>query len=108
MQVELKPDYVTYLNSYRKTPCPFFNKKHEICRNRDVGQRLIRSKTQIINFNQTHGNTLTPVGHQIDHIVPLCLGGPDCPCNMQYLTESDHKIKTAHDLAACRYFKVQL
>jgi len=108
MTAILNPDYVTLLKSYSKTPCHFYNNKHEVCRNREEGTRLIRNPTKSRVFNKSQGNDVTPNGYQIDHIVPLCLGGPDCPCNMQYLTISDHKIKTARDITACRFFKVQL
>jgi len=59
-------------------------------------------------FNNSEGNVATPANRQVDHIVPLCLGGPDCPCNMQYLTPNDHAIKTKKDAAACKIFNVKL
>lgn len=41
-------------------------------------------------------------GYQVDHIIPLCFGGPDDPANMQWLTVEAHKAKTRLDLKACR------
>jgi len=104
----LNPDYVLLLKKYKNDPCPFFNKKHSICKNVSQSGRIIRNPTALKDFNSANGNEFTPSGNQIDHIVPLCLGGPDCPCNMQYLKESDHKIKTKRDLTACNFFKVKL
>lgn len=41
-------------------------------------------------------------GWEVDHIIPLCAGGPDHRTNMQWLTRHDHKLKTKRDVARCR------
>jgi len=41
-------------------------------------------------------------GHDIDHIEPLCAGGPDVPGNMQWLTLEEHREKTRKDVFRCR------
>ena len=41
-------------------------------------------------------------GWQVDHIDPLCNGGPDISQNMQWLTVQDHKLKTRQDIIHCR------
>jgi 5-methylcytosine-specific restriction endonuclease McrA len=41
----------------------------------------------------------------MDHIIPLCAGGPDSIENLQWLTKDDHKIKTRVDLRLCRSMK---
>jgi hypothetical protein len=43
-------------------------------------------------------------GYQVDHAVPLCLGGPrvDQISNLQWLTIEDHKRKTRRDVDLCR------
>lgn len=41
-------------------------------------------------------------GYQVDHIQPLCAGGPDEPANMQWLTIHDHAHKTKLDVMLCR------
>jgi hypothetical protein len=41
-------------------------------------------------------------GYQIDHIQPLCAGGPDSHSNMQWLSVGEHKKKTARDVRYCR------
>ena len=40
--------------------------------------------------------------HDIDHIEPLCAGGPDVPGNMQWITLEAHREKTQRDLHRCR------
>lgn len=37
----------------------------------------------------------------VDEAKPLCAGGPDLPCNMQWLTIEAHKSKTREDLRSC-------
>ena len=39
---------------------------------------------------------------EVDHVIPLCAGGPDTPDNMQWLTKSDHRQKTRLDVMHCR------
>src|SRR5205814_2142959 len=41
----------------------------------------------------THRKTGACPGYVIDHIKPLCAGGPDHPGNMQWQTVADAKIK---------------
>lgn len=40
--------------------------------------------------------------HDIDHIEPLCAGGPDVPANMQWITLEAHREKTRLDNQRCR------
>jgi hypothetical protein len=43
-------------------------------------------------------------GYQVDHAVPLCLGGPrvDTISNLQWLSVEAHKRKTVEDVRLCR------
>jgi hypothetical protein len=41
-------------------------------------------------------------GHQVDHVLALCAGGPDHPSNMAWITVPEHKRKTAQDVAICK------
>ncbi len=41
-------------------------------------------------------------GWQVDHVVPLCAGGPDERTNMQWIAVDDHKWKTFVDARECR------
>jgi hypothetical protein len=38
----------------------------------------------------------------IDHVNPLCAGGPDHPSNMQWQTVADAKIKDRAERRMCR------
>lgn len=58
-----------------------------------------RNETNKKIFLQSQGYNETPYGYQIDHIVPLSEGGTDDPSNMQLLTISQHKSKTARERA---------
>lgn len=41
-------------------------------------------------------------GFEVDHITPLCAGGPDTRTNMQWLSVEDHRFKTRVDVRECR------
>ena len=41
-------------------------------------------------------------GYEVDHVQPLCAGGPDEPANMQWLTVEQHADKTRRDVAGCK------
>jgi hypothetical protein len=41
-------------------------------------------------------------GYVIDHIVPLCAGGPDTPANMQWQTIAEAREKDKIEVAKCR------
>lgn len=41
-------------------------------------------------------------GYVIDHVVPLCAGGPDHPANMQWQTAADAKRKDIEERKLCR------
>ena len=42
-------------------------------------------------------------GYVVDHIVPVCAGGPDHPSNMQWQTVEEAKIKDREERAMCRH-----
>lgn len=64
-----------------------------------------RSRAQVNAFLRLHGYEKTPHGYQVDHIIPLCAGGPDTPENMQLLTIEEHREKTRIDVRWCRLLK---
>ena len=41
-------------------------------------------------------------GFEVDHIQPLCAGGPDKRENLQWLSVEDHRFKTRVDVRECR------
>jgi 5-methylcytosine-specific restriction endonuclease McrA len=48
-------------------------------------------------FLRSKGLKRTPVGYEIDHIIPLSFGGSDSPKNMQLLTKAAHAAKTTRE-----------
>lgn len=44
-------------------------------------------------------------GYVIDHVVPLCAGGPDEPGNMQWQTVEAAKLKDRDERRQCRAFR---
>lgn len=44
-------------------------------------------------------------GYIIDHVVPLCAGGPDEPGNMQWQTVEAAKVKDRDERRQCRAFR---
>ena len=41
-------------------------------------------------------------GYVIDHVQPLCAGGPDSPANMQWQTTDEAKAKDRAEMKQCR------
>ena len=73
--------------------------------------RIQRSAAEVLAFkrqnpcpstNQRRG--VCP-GWQVDHVQPLCSGGPDTVDNMQWLSVEDHRTKTRQDVRVCRYLR---
>lgn len=44
-------------------------------------------------------------GYVIDHVIPLCAGGPDAPSNMQWQTVTEAKAKDREERRQCRVMK---
>lgn len=57
----------------------------------------IRSYKAKQAFLRSRGYTKAPRGYEVDHIVPLSVGGRDKPSNMQLLTKKAHRAKTARE-----------
>lgn len=65
-----------------------------------TGKPLVkRSAANKTKFLKAKGFTATPVGYEIDHIIPLSQGGSDDASNMQLLTITQHRAKTARERA---------
>jgi 5-methylcytosine-specific restriction endonuclease McrA len=72
-----------------------------------------RSRTLRAEFMREHpcpstGKTRGPCpGWQVDHAVPLCLGGPavDARANLRWIEIEPHKAKTRDDVRLCRRVK---
>lgn len=73
-----------------------------------AGSRTERDRSQVRAFRAEHVCPATGQhrgacpGYHVDHITPLCAGGPDRPDNMQWITREDHRFKTLVDVKECR------
>ena len=59
--------------------------------------KVKRSKSNVRKFLKQYGLKKVPNGYEVDHIRPLSEGGSDTPDNMQLITKSYHKMKTAKE-----------
>lgn len=72
-----------------------------------------RDRAQVRAFRADHpcpatGLTRGPCsGWEVDHITPLCAGGPDTRHNMHWLSKEDHRFKTLVDVRECRKMKAK-
>lgn len=70
--------------------------------------RIPRSSAAVAEFKRhnpcpVNGAKRGPCpGYEVDHVEPLCAGGPDIPANMQWLTRDAHRAKTRVDVMRCR------
>lgn len=73
-----------------------------------AGATQQRDRAQVRAFRAEHICPSTGLhrgacpGYHVDHITPLCAGGPDRPDNMQWITKEDHRFKTLVDVKECR------
>jgi hypothetical protein len=73
--------------------------------------RIQRSAAEVLAFKRHNPCPSTGLhrgscpGYQVDHVQPLCSGGPDTRENMQWLSVSDHRVKTRQDVRVCRYLR---
>ncbi len=107
----INPDYIALLTLFKDKKCMYNSyEKHQHCKDVNKSGRLRRNPTKVREWHVRHRfeSGVGPSNLEVDHIVPLCLGGPDCICNFQYLTIAQHKRKTKNDIKACRMFDVRL
>jgi hypothetical protein len=75
----------------------------------DASQRIPRSHAEKIRFAREHPCPATgkPTpscpGYVLDHVVPLCAGGPDKASNMQWQSKADAKAKDRLERRMCRH-----
>lgn len=73
--------------------------------------RIERSAAEVLAFKRANPCPSTGQrrgacpGYQVDHVQPLCSGGPDTKANMQWLSVVDHRVKTRADNRVCRYLR---
>lgn len=66
--------------------------------------REFRSNHPCPATGKTHGAC---PGYVVDHIIPLCAGGPDRPDNMQWQTKEEAHAKDLLEWEACRNLRRQ-
>ena len=70
--------------------------------------RIQRDRAEVRAFRSEHVCPATGIhrgacpGFHVDHITPLCAGGPDKRANMQWISKEDHRFKTYVDVRECR------
>lgn len=70
--------------------------------------RIPRSAAEVAAFKRENPCPSTGLrrgscpGHIVDHIKPLCAGGPDHRSNMQYQTVAEAKAKDREERRTCR------
>lgn len=67
--------------------------------------RALRAEFQRLNPCPSTGERRGACpGHEVDHAVPICLGGPsvDTISNLRWMTVEDHRRKTREDVRLCR------
>lgn len=73
--------------------------------------RIERSAAEVLAFKRHNPCPVTGLargacpGWAVDHVRPLCLGGPDTRENMQWITNEDHRFKTMVDVRECRKWR---
>lgn len=66
-----------------------------------------RSAAAKYQFKKQTGYLSGRPGYVIDHIIPLCAGGPDTPENMQWQTIAEAKIKDKDERATCKKMRAE-
>lgn len=75
---------------------------------RETAARIPRDRAQVNQFKAQEPCPATGrargacPGWEVDHITPLCAGGPDHHSNMQWISVEDHRFKTFVDVRECR------
>lgn len=69
-----------------------------------TGERPTRSRAAKCAFlrNVGYGDCRVPQGFVVDHIQPLCSGGPDSPSNMQLQPIGESRMKDKQEVRSCR------
>jgi hypothetical protein len=76
----------------------FFALPASACRDRDERNAFAR-ENPCPSTSKPYGSC---PGWVVDHVIPLCAGGPDKRANMQWQTVEDAKVKDRTERKACR------
>lgn len=66
-----------------------------------VAQTLARDPTVVNQFKRQTGHAKGWPGHVVDHIIPLCAGGPDTVGNMEWQTVARSYQKDVFERQLC-------
>ena len=66
-----------------------------------------RSSSVVYQFKKQTGYLLGRPGYIVDHIIPLCAGGPDSIENLQWQTVEEAKEKDKLERKMCRELRKQ-
>ncbi len=86
-------------STYKVGDTEYYYGRYYVTTGKPMVKRSYANKEIFLN---TLGLEDTPEGYEIDHIIPLFMGGSDSPENMQLLTFKEHKIKTAKERSPYR------
>lgn len=64
-----------------------------------------RSRAVVRRFMQMTGYPHGRPGYVVDHIIPICAGGPDVVANLQWQKKSDSFVKDRYERALCAALK---
>lgn len=66
-----------------------------------------RARAAVEQFKKLSGYPHGRPGFVVDHVLPLCAGGPDTPANMQWQGLAESKLKDKYEVALCAAAKKQ-
>jgi hypothetical protein len=66
-----------------------------------AAQEYVRSRRVVREFQRSTGYGGPRPGYVVDHVRPLCSGGPDTVANMQWQTVAEAKVKDADERRLC-------
>lgn len=78
-----------------------------------IAQAAPRSAAELAAFKRENPCPATGLrrgscpGYVIDHVRPLCAGGPDLRANMQWQTRADSLVKDADERRECRALRAK-
>ena len=73
--------------------------------------RIARSTNEVVKFKKLNPCPVSSIpgkycpGYVVDHVVPLCLCGPDKIANMQWQSLAESKVKDTQERKQCKGIK---
>jgi hypothetical protein len=66
-----------------------------------------RRRATVVAFEKATGYPHGRPGYVVDHVIPLCAGGPDVAANLQWQTTAASYVKDGFERALCAAMKTQ-